>query len=98
MRWIHHFRISIIIFISIMLIFSAVIFSVLRATLPYATGYKTEIQQEISRQIGLPVEIGSIDAAIHWFSPRLKLLNVSIRVNPGRGSKSTRGAQRNLKE
>ncbi len=61
-----------------MLIFSAVIFSVLRATLPYATGYKTEIQQEISRQIGLPVEIGSIDAAIHWFSPRLKLLNVSI--------------------
>ena len=46
--------------------------------LPYATGYKNEIQQEISQQIGLPVEIDSIDAAIHWFSPRLKLIGVSV--------------------
>jgi len=78
MRWNHHFRVSLIILLSVILISAAVIFSVLRATLPYATGYKAEIQQEISRQIGLPVEIGSIDAAIHWFSPRLKLLNVSV--------------------
>ncbi len=78
MRWNHHFRVSLIILLSVILISVAVVFSVLRATLPYATGYKAEIQQEISRQIGLPVEIGSIDAAIHWFSPRLKLLNVSV--------------------
>jgi len=78
MQWSHHFRVSLIIFLSMILISAAVIFSVLRASLPYATGYKAEIQQEISRQIGLPVEIGSIDAAIHWFSPRLKLLNVSV--------------------
>ena len=78
MRWNHHFRVSLIILLSVILISAAVIFSVLRAALPYATGYKVEIQQEISRQIGLPVEIGSIDAAIHWFSPRLKLLNVSV--------------------
>jgi uncharacterized protein YhdP len=78
MRWNHHFRVSFIILLSVILISAAVIFSVLRAALPYATGYKSEIQQEISRQIGLPVEIGSIDAAIHWFSPRLKLLNVSV--------------------
>ena len=78
MQWSHHFRISFIVLVSVILISAAVIFSVLRATLPYATGYKTEIQEEISRQIGLPVEIGSIDAAIHWFSPRLKLLDVSV--------------------
>ena len=60
------------------MITAAVIFSVLRAALPYATGYKNEIQQEISQQIGLPVEINSIDAAINWFSPRLKLIGVSV--------------------
>jgi len=42
------------------------------------SAYKNEIQQEISQQIGLPVEIDSIDAAIHGFSPRLKLIGVSV--------------------
>ena len=65
-------------FTTFFLISAAVIFSVLRAVLPYATGYKNEIQLEISQQIGLPVEIESIDAAIHWFSPRLKLIGVSV--------------------
>jgi len=78
MRWVFRFRVYIIIILAVMLISAAVIFSVLRAVLPYATGYKNEIQQEISRQIGLPVEIDAIDAAIHWFSPRLKLIDVTI--------------------
>ena len=78
MRWILHFRVFIIITLAVMLITAAVIFSTLRAVLPYATGYKNEIQQEVSKQLGLPVEIKSIDAAIHWFSPRLKLINVSV--------------------
>ena len=78
MRWILRFRICIIICLAVVLISAAVVFSVLRAVLPYATGYKNEIQLEISKQIGLPVEIESIDAAIHWFSPRLKLIGVSI--------------------
>lgn len=68
----------IIICLAVVLISAAVLFSVLRAVLPYATGYKNEIQFEVSQQIGLPVEIGSIDADIHWFSPRLKLIGVSI--------------------
>jgi len=78
MRWILRIRVFIIISLAVMLISAAVIFSVLRAALPYATGYKNEIQQEISQQIGLPVAIDSIDAAINWFSPRLKLIGVSV--------------------
>lgn len=78
MRLVLRFRIFIIISLAVLLISAAVVFSVLRAVLPYATGYKIEIQQEISQQIGLPVEIESIDAAIHWFSPRLKLIGVSV--------------------
>jgi uncharacterized protein YhdP len=78
MRWFFRLRVYIIIFLAVMLISAAVLFSVLRAVLPHATGYKNEIQQEISQQLGLPVEIDSIDAAIHWFSPRLKLIHVSV--------------------
>ena len=78
MQWILRFRVYAIITLAVMLISAAVIFSVLRSVLPHATGYKNEVQQEISKQIGLPVEIYSIDAAIHWFSPRLKLINVVI--------------------
>ena len=78
MRLVLRFRIFIIISLAVLLISAAVVFSVLRAVLPYATGYKNEVQQEVSRQIGLPVEIESIDAAIHWFSPRLKLIGVSV--------------------
>jgi uncharacterized protein YhdP len=78
MRWFLRFRIFVIICFAVILITAAVLFSVLRAVLPYATGYKNEIQQELSQQIGLPVEINSIDAAIHWFSPRLKLIDVAV--------------------
>ena len=78
MQWVLRLRVFFIVFMAVLLITAAVIFSVARAILPYATGYKNEIQQEISRRIGLPVEVDSIDAAIHWFSPRLKLLDVRI--------------------
>ena len=78
MRWFLRLRICIIICLAVMLVSAAVLFSALRATLPHATGYKNEIQQEISKQLGLPVEIASIDAAIHWFSPRLRLLDVAV--------------------
>jgi uncharacterized protein YhdP len=79
MQWILRLRVYAIVFLAVLLILSAVTFSVLRAALPYATGYKIEIQQEVSKLIGLPVEIGSIDATIHWFAPRLKLIGVTIR-------------------
>ena len=83
MQWILRFRVYVIICLAVVLISAAVIFSVLRAVLPYATGYKNEIQQEIGQQIGLPVKISSIDAAIHWFSPRLKLIDVVVYDEKG---------------
>jgi len=77
-RWLAHFRVFIIISVAVILITAALLFSALRAVLPFATGYKQEIQQELSRQLELPVEIETIDAAIHWFSPALRLINVSV--------------------
>lgn len=64
--------------LAVLLISAAVTFSVLRAILPHATGYKSEIQSEISGLIDLPVEVDTIDAAIDWFSPRLRLIGVSV--------------------
>ena len=78
MRWILGLRVFIIISLAVLLITTAVVFSTVRAVLPYATGYKLEIQQEISQQIGLPVEIDSIDAELYWFTPRLKLIEVVV--------------------
>ncbi|RKZ69701.1 MAG: hypothetical protein DRQ44_02710 [Gammaproteobacteria bacterium] len=78
MQWLLRLRVFIIISLAVVLISAAVTFSVIRAVLPFATDYKNEIQQEISQLIGLPVEVKSIDAAIHGFSPRLKLIAVSV--------------------
>ncbi len=83
MQWILRFRVYVIICLAVVLISAAVVFSVLRAILPYATSYKNEIQQEISQQIGLPVRIDTIDAAIHWFSPRLRLIDVTVYDEKG---------------
>ncbi len=78
MRWLLRLRVCIIITLAIMLIVVAVAFGLLRAFLPYATGYKTEIETAISQQIGLPVRIERIDADINWFSPRLDLLQITV--------------------
>ncbi len=78
MRWYVQFRVCVIVCLAIILILAAVAFSIVRGVLPYATDYKSEIEAELSQQIGLPVHIEKIDADMHWFSPRLKLLQVSI--------------------
>jgi uncharacterized protein YhdP len=84
MGWIRKTRICLISSVAVMLIILAVAFTVLRALLPHATGYIAEIEQGISDQIGLPVSIGSLDADMHWFSPRLKVLDLVIYKEDGR--------------
>jgi len=78
MRWLEQFRVCVIVFLAAILIITAIAFTVVRTVLPYATDYKAEIEKELSVQIGLPVRIEKIDADLHWFSPRLKLIQVSV--------------------
>ena len=78
MGWIRKLRICLISAVAVALIVLAVAFTLLRTFLPYATGYIAEIEQGISDQIGLPVSIGSLDADMHWFTPRLKVLDLVI--------------------
>ncbi|MBT8126246.1 MAG: hypothetical protein KJP15_02085 [Gammaproteobacteria bacterium] len=66
------------------MIILAVAFTLLRGMLPHATGYIAEIEKGISSQIGLPVSIGSLDAEMHWFTPRLKVLDLVIYKEDGK--------------
>ncbi|MGB5601712.1 MAG: hypothetical protein WBO14_04585, partial [Gammaproteobacteria bacterium] len=84
MGWIRKTRIFLISSVAVALIILAVVFTLLRAMLPHATGYIAEIEQAISSQIGLPVSIGSLDAEMHWFTPRLKVLELVIYKENGK--------------
>ena len=78
MTWVDKIRLYLIYTIAVTLIILAVAFSVLRAVLPYATGYVENLEQELAQQIGLPVSIASMDADMYWLVPRLKLVDVVI--------------------
>jgi len=84
MGWMRKIRICLISSVAVAIIVLAVAFTLLRALLPYATGYIAEIEQGISGQIGLPVRIGSLDADMHWFTPRLKVLDLVIYKEDGK--------------
>ncbi|UCB54730.1 MAG: hypothetical protein JSW45_12475 [Thiotrichales bacterium] len=83
MGWIRKIRICLISSVAVALIVLAVVFTVLRTFLPHATGYIEEIEKGISSQIGLPVSIGSLDADMHWFTPRLKVIDLVIFKEDG---------------
>ena len=68
MAWIHKLRVCLVSTAAVMLIILAVVVTVLRAFLPYATEYVSDIQRLLSHQIGLPVSIDSIDADMKWFT------------------------------
>ena len=84
MGWIRKIRICLISSVAVALIVLAVAFTLLRTLLPYATGYIAEIEQGVSDQIGLPVSIGSLDADMRWFTPRLKVLDLVIYKEDGK--------------
>lgn len=50
----------------------------LRIALPYLTDYNSEIERQLSERLNRTVTISRLDVDWHWFSPRLKLLNVNV--------------------
>ncbi len=56
----------------------AVLFSGMRLLLPYAVDYRGEIQNELSRYIGQPVNIDTLDAEWQGLEPSLVLKNVTL--------------------
>jgi uncharacterized protein (TIGR02099 family) len=66
------------IFAASFLIMLALAFSAIRLMLPLATDYKVDIENLVSRQLGLQAQISSIDTDWRWFKPRLKLIGVRL--------------------
>lgn len=66
------------VFTGSVLIFFVVIMGLLRLSLPYLTGYGEDIEKLLSEELGRPVLVGKVDADWRWFSPRLKLHDVTV--------------------
>ena len=56
----------------------ATLVTLLRIGLPYATGYKTDIEHFIASQYGAPVRIGQLSAAWQSTGPALLLQEVAV--------------------
>jgi len=74
----HKLRATLITAVAVIVILSAVIFSLFRVAIPYITDYGDSIEIEVTKHLGLPVEIGLVDAEIYWLTPGLKLLDVNV--------------------
>lgn len=72
------FKNAILILIALSVIFLAISFTLLRTVIKSIPDYSLAIQQEVSNQIGMTLDVGSIDAEIYWLVPRLNLFDVNI--------------------
>lgn len=61
-----------------LIIVAGVISSLFRALTPWASQYKTEVEQHLSALIGEPVTIGRMETGWYWFEPVIKLNQVSV--------------------
>lgn len=67
-----------LVFSGSVLIFFVVLMGFLRLSLPYLTNYGKDLEKLLSEELGRSVLVGKVDADWRWFSPRLKLHNVTI--------------------
>ncbi|MBI3188644.1 MAG: hypothetical protein HYZ31_12365, partial [Gammaproteobacteria bacterium] len=74
----HIWRNRLIILLASLLILLALMFGLLRMLLPHVTDYGDKIRSQLSKQLGVPVSIQTVDAEIWWLSPRLKLSGVNF--------------------
>ena len=65
------------------LVLLATLVTLLRVGLPYATGYKADIEQFIAAQYGAPVRIGQLSAAWQSSGPALLLQEVAVQTPAG---------------
>jgi len=62
----------------LLIILSAISFTLLRVAIKSMPDYKVLIQELASERTGMKIEVGSLDAEIYWLLPRLNLLDVKV--------------------
>lgn len=66
------------VFLGIVIVIMAIIFSIFRALTPWARQYKPLVEQKLSAVLEQPVTIGSMETNWYWFQPVLRLNQVSV--------------------
>ena len=66
------------VFLGILIILMAIIFSVFRALTPWARQYKTTVETHLSTLLGQPVVIQSMETGWYWLHPVLQLNRISL--------------------
>lgn len=69
------------IYFAILVIVMAIVFSVFRALTPWARQYKGKVEHYLTTLLDQHVDIGSMETGWYWFSPVLRLNNVSLIDN-----------------
>ena len=61
-----------------LLILAAVLFTVIRLTLPYANAYRVEVEQALTKTLGQKVTVGGMTAELIGVRPSLVLTDVTV--------------------
>lgn len=65
-------------FLGVLIVVMAIIFSVFRALTPWARQYKTTVEAHLSTLLGQPVVIQSMETGWYWLHPVLQLNHISL--------------------
>lgn len=64
--------------LAILIISAALLSSIFRALTPWAKEYKGEVEHHLSKLLGQPVQIQTMETSWYWFVPVLKLQSVRL--------------------
>ncbi|MFW5970211.1 MAG: hypothetical protein ACOCP9_06195, partial [Halofilum sp. (in: g-proteobacteria)] len=68
--------------VACVLIAAAVLLTVLRLALPFASDYRAALEDRVADYLGTPVSIGSMDVEWHGLGPRLRLVDLRLAGPP----------------
>ncbi len=75
---------AVLILVGLSVIFLAISFTLIRVAIKSIPDYSMAIQQAVSEQMDMTLEVGFMDAEIYWLVPRLNLFDVNIFDDDGR--------------
>jgi len=75
---------AVLILIGLVVIFLAISFTLIRVAIKSIPDYSMAIQQAVSEQMDMSLEVGFMDAEIYWLVPRLNLFDVNIFDDEGK--------------
>ena len=70
--------------VGLSVIFLAISFTLIRVAIKYVPDYSLAIQQAVSEELNIKLEVEQIDAEIYWLVPRLNLYKVKVYDETGK--------------